>query len=1003
MDCTINNTEDNDVNETGSHGSGHDPGVASGNTTFRLQDVWDRHPATVATATTTETASQLHVTTAKNFRSKLSKIGSWNVRTLFQAGKLDNVIQEMDRMGLQCLGLCEVRWTQAGEFQKDQKRIFYSGGTQHQRGVGLILDKHFSRSVLSFWPKSDRTMLVKLKASPFNVNIIVVYAPTAEAEEEDIDNFYDSLNEVYSCCKSQEITIVMGDFNAKVGSERDGKVVGSFGLGERNDRGDKLVDWCASKGLFISNTWFETHPRRRYTWTSPGDRTRNQIDYIIINQRFRNAVKNSRAFPGADVNSDHNPVVAKFKLSLKRLKKPKRRPRYILSSLKISQDFKEAVIRKMPTIFDNSNTESQWKAFTSTIAKAAEDNIPKEENNQSQSSHWMTTEIKELMEQRRLLKRDQEQYNIVNREIQKKCREAKENWLEEMCQKVEHVSLNPKEMFKKINIIAGKKDIPKIRYIKAKDGRILQEEKEIKDRWVQYIQEELFHEEEEAKDPDLESIESGPPILKDEIRWALKNMKTDKSPGPDEIPVEMLIALDEEGIDMVWKLASNIYEEGKIPQDMMKSIFIALPKIYGTLDCSSHRTISLMNHTLKVLLKIILQRIRRQILPEIPNIQYGFMKDRGTRNAIFNFRMISERAIQHQQNIYAVFIDYVKAFDKVRHNNLLNMLKAINIDDKDLRLICNLYREQKATVRLSDSMTDWFEIRRGVRQGCVMSPDLFNLYSEMILRELEDRPEGILVNGVRINNLRYADDTVILASTEEELQSLFDTAVAASERLGLQINSKKTKSMVISKLTPEPQCNLLHGQAKIEQVSSFNYLGALVNSEGRCKPEIRRRIALSKDAFNRLRPLFTDRKLSRRIKIRVMKSFVWSVLLYGCESWTLTNETKRNLEAAEMWFYRRMLKISYVERVTNEEIMRRMETRRELLYIVEKRQQKFLGHIIRKGGTEDLCLAGRLPGKKARGGQRKLFLQTASPRQLWDNARRRLRVPHHVCQGPNRV
>ena len=100
----------------------------------------------------------------------------------------------------------------------------------------------------------------------------------------------------------------MGDLNAKVGQGQDGKTVGEFGLGERNERGDRWVQWCEANNMVITNTWFKEHPRRIYTWKSPGDRTRNQIDFITINDRFRRAVKHAKTHPGADCRSDHIPV-----------------------------------------------------------------------------------------------------------------------------------------------------------------------------------------------------------------------------------------------------------------------------------------------------------------------------------------------------------------------------------------------------------------------------------------------------------------------------------------------------------------------------------------------------------------------------------------------------------------------------------------------------------------------------------------------------------------------
>jgi len=161
---------------------------------------------------------------------------------------------------------------------------------------------------------------------------------------------------------------------------------------------------------------------------------------------------------------------------------------------------------------------------------------------------------------------------------------------------------------------------------------------------------------------------------------------------------------------------------------MLKSVFIAIPKKSNTLDCENHRTISLMAHTLKLFLKIILRRIRRKIIPQIPTDQYGFMPDRGTRNVIFVLLMLCERSIEHQQEVFLCFIDHQKAFDKVHHSQLLTILKRIGIDGKDFRIIHNLYYKQKAAIKLSEGLTEWTDIKQGVRQGCVMSPDLFNLY-----------------------------------------------------------------------------------------------------------------------------------------------------------------------------------------------------------------------------------------------------------------------------------
>ncbi len=127
--------------------------------------------------------------------------------------------------------------------------------------------------------------------------------------------------------------------------------------------------------------------------------------------------------------------------------------------------------------------------------------------------------------------------------------------------------------------------------------------------------------------------------------------------------------------------------------------------------------------------------MRNKILPEIGNEQCGFIKEKGTRNAIFILRMLMERLIEVKKDLYVCFVDYEKAFDRVKHVDLMKMLEGLEIDGKDLRLIHNLYWNQEAAVRVVDKESETQSIKRGVRQGCVMSPDLFNYYSE-IMRDL---------------------------------------------------------------------------------------------------------------------------------------------------------------------------------------------------------------------------------------------------------------------------
>ena len=156
---------------------------------------------------------------------------------------------------------------------------------------------------------------------------------------------------------------------------------------------------------------------------------------------------------------------------------------------------------------------------------------------------------------------------------------------------------------------------------------------------------------------------------------------------------------------------------------------------------------------------------------ELPGVQAHFRKGRGTRDQIANICWITEKAREFQKNIYFCFIDYAKAFDCVDHNKLWKILKELAIPDHLTHLFRNLYAGQEATVRTGHGTTDWFQMGKGVCQGCILSPCLFNLYAEYIMRNtgLDEAQAGMRIAGRNINNLRYADNTTLMAESEEEL------------------------------------------------------------------------------------------------------------------------------------------------------------------------------------------------------------------------------------------
>ena len=616
-----------------------------------------------------------------------------------------------------------------------------------------------------------------------------------------------------------------------------------------------------------------------------------------------------------------------------------------------------------------------WSMLQTAMVEAEQEVIPNVKR--KSRNKWMTAEILNLMDKRREVKdEDEDRYKELDKLIKKKCKKAKEDWLQQQCLEIQKLkNRDTPTMYEKINMLSGKYKKRNNWAVKDKNGKLLINEEDTLNRWEEYTKE-LFDDNRGEK-PNSRRVLEGPKIMKDEVIYAMKSMKRKKSPGNDNIRIEMIDALEDFGVDTLTSLANKIYDTGMIPDEMCKSIFIAIPKKPKAVDCDKHRIISLMSQITKLILRILLNRARSKIRDKVSEVQYGFRPGKGTRNAIFIVRMLAERAIQMRKDLYLCFVDYEKAFDRVHHHEMIKLLEEISLDSKDIRVITNLYWKNKAAFKVGNELSDWMEIKRGVRQGCVLSPDLFALYGEKIRENIEE-DEGIIVGVRNINNIRYADDTVLIADSREKLQRLLSKLSRASEEKGLSINLLKTEVLVTSKEEIPPECKIYLEREEnfheIKQVNSFEYLGSFITSDGRSDKEIKRRIGLAKSSFNNMKNILTNRKLDILIRKQVLKTYIWSKMLYGCESWTLSNDMKAKLQAAEMWFYRRMLRSSWKDFKTNEDILRLAKDKRQLLLEIKSRQMAFLGHIMRHSDIEKLALTGRIAGSRGRGRPRKTFM-----------------------------
>ena len=219
----------------------------------------------------------------------------------------------------------------------------------------------------------------------------------------------------------------------------------------------------------------------------------------------------------------------------------------------------------------------------------------------------------------------------------------------------------------------------------------------------------------------------------------------------DGIQIELFQSLKDDAVKVLHSICQQIWKTHQWPQDWKRSIFIPIPKKGNAKECSDYRTIALISHPSKVMLKILQARLQQYVNYELPDVQAGLRKGRRTRDQIANILWIIKKTRELQKNIYFCFTDYTKAFDCVDHNKLWRILHKMGIPGHLTCLLRNLYASQEARVRTGHGTTDWFQIGKGVHQGCILSPCLFNLYVEM-LDWMKHKLESRFLGGISITS-----------------------------------------------------------------------------------------------------------------------------------------------------------------------------------------------------------------------------------------------------------
>ena len=509
--------------------------------------------------------------------------------------------------------------------------------------------------------------------------------------------------------------------------------------------------------------------------------------------------------------------------------------------------------------------------------------------------------------------------------------------------------------------------------VKDKDGNPLATTEEQLKRWAEHFKE-LLNRPAPETPPDISPAETELRIscnkpTKAEIKKPIMTLRNGKAAGPDEIPAEAIKADMETATvtNMLHSLFSKIWEKEEVPAQWKEGIVIKLPKKGDLGDYNNYRGIMLLSEPGKVLNRVLLERMKEAVDPKLRDQQAGFRRNRSCADQIASLRIMVEQSLEWNSPLYINFIDYEKAFDSVDRETLWKLLRHYEVPEKIIALICCTYQDMSCKIAHARQLSESFEVKTGVRQGCLLSPFLFLVVIDGIIKTTTTgRNNGIQWTlWTQLDDLDFADDLALLSHNHRQMQDKTNCLETISAGTGLKISQKKTE---LKKINTTANTPVTFGGEPNREVDSFIYPGSAVDRQGGTDRDVTTRIGKARAAFFMLKNIWSSMEIRTRTKLRIFNSNVKSVLLYGCETWRTTKTMLQKIQTFFNTCLRRIYNIRWLEMIPNEELWERAGQEPVAKQIL-KRKRGWIGHTLRKpaSSTTHHALIWNLQGKRKRG------------------------------------
>ena len=930
------------------------------------------------------------------------KLGTINVATM--RGKEEELVEVMKMRNLSVLALSETRMRGRGDRTiHENYRLLHSGEEDGKYGVGFLVSECLAPYVEQVNNVNERIICIDMKLD-VGVSLMQVYAPQQGRPVIEKEQFYRLVQEAMDLMKYQSNIILCGDWNGHVGQGREGyeRNIGAHSIGERNVEGQRLLDFVAANNIAVMNTYYQHRESHKWTWYRYNHQReeytqRSMIDLFLTNNK--GLFLDVKAVPSVSLDADHRLVIARVRIKKPKAKRRTGMKRYKLTKLKEpekKQRLKEMIQSKSEEATEEDSLEVLWMKFKTNITETADEVLGQKKPYQGKKkmTPWWSAEVKEAVKVkmkkfRKWMKtrtaEDRLEYTMARNVAERVKKEAKEACWRQIGEDLENDLQGTKKLLYSLarGYRGGKGEGTYA--IKDKQGNLLTQTDEIGERWKEYFYELLNAE----QDPELtEEYNSGnigaeelaennreeAQITTDEVKDAIAKMKNRKSPGDDELPVEILRAGGECVIKQLHKMYNTAYITERIPSDWQKGVISPIYKKGEKTSCDNHRGITLLSHAGKIYSRILENRLRDCVENVLDDSQFGFRPGRGTTDATFIVKLLLEKSWEWGIDKYVLFIDLEKAFDRVDRGSLWQILQDphYNIPTKLVRVIKSMYTQSTNKVMTQDIESDWFEIKSGVRQGDVLSPLLFVIFMDKCLRDIR-------TEHCREETVMYADDVVAIADSAVDIQDVASRWWNGMKANGMKINTKKGKTeYVVVSRTPELY-DIYMEHNKINQTENYCHLGVNVGTENLQETEIGNRISKYNANVVMMYPILKDKHVPKECKIIVYKSILKPILLYGSEIWSLTTKTESRLQAAEMRVLRLIKGVTRRDKIRNTQIRQELNVL-PLLEDIERNKLRWYGHVKRMGEEKKprKYLEWRPQGKRPVGRPRKRWIEGVS-------------------------